>query len=195
MLPRKIKLKPNRKNSRLAADKGFALFTTMVIVIIVGIIALSSMRITDMNEVLAGNSIQRSRAFQAAEGGLIDGEKNASLMSQRRVFSSSVASEGLFTKDSLANHWWRNEDYQGALTPDNAAYPGVAAPPEYVVEEIGNYVSDGGSGIVSLDRGGAAYGRLTSSDREVVLYRLQSNGVGSSNSAQAVVESLYVQSQ
>ena len=182
-------------NYQRGVDQGFALFTTLIIVIIVGIVAVSSLRLTDMTEVLAGNSIQRSRAFQAAEGGLIEGERNVALMAQSRVFSTPEASNGIFEKDSVAEHWWRNEDYTGAQVLDEAAYPGVIDPPEYTVEEIGSYISDGGSGIVSLDRGGAGYGRRTSSGREVVLYRLQSNGVGSSRSAQAVVESLYVQNQ
>ncbi len=183
------------RNYRRGIDKGFALFTTLIIVIIVGIVAVSSLRLTDMTEVLAGNSIQRSRAFQAAEGGLIEGERNATLMAQRRVFSSPGASEGIFARDSVTQYWWRNEDYEGTQVLDDAAYPGVIDPPEYIIEEIGSYVSDGGSGIVSLDRGAAGYGRRTSSGREIVLYRLQSNGVGSSKSAQAVVESLYVQNQ
>jgi Tfp pilus assembly protein PilX len=70
----------------------------------------------------------------------------------------------------------------------------VASSPVYVVEEIGNFLADGGSGIVSLDRGSASYGRKTGSGREIVLYRLQANGVGSTDAAQAVVESLYVKS-
>jgi Tfp pilus assembly protein PilX len=188
---RSLKLRHYRRR----IDKGFALFTTLIIVIIVGIVAISSLRLTDMTEVLAGNSIQRSRAFQAAEGGLIEGERHAALMAQRRVFSSPTASEGIFTRDSVTAHWWRTEDFSGAQILDEAAYPGVIDPPAYIVEEIGSYISDGGSGIVSLDRGGAGYGQRTSSGREIVLYRLQSNGVGSSKSAQAVVESLYVQNQ
>lgn len=175
-------------------EKGFALFTTLIIVIIVGIVAISSLRLTEMTELLAGNSIQRSRAFQAAEGGLIEGEKNAALMAQQRVFSSTEAEGGVFARDSMASHWWRTKSYQGAHVLDDTSYPGVVAPPKYIVEEIGTYIADGGSGIVSLDRGGAGYGRLTSSDREIVLFRLQSKGVGSSNSAQAVVESFYVHS-
>ena len=77
--------------------------------------------------------------------------------------------------------------------PDGT-FPGVASSPVYVVEEIGNFLADGGSGIVSLDRGSASYGRKTGSGREIVLYRLQANGVGSTDAAQAVVESLYVKS-
>lgn len=178
-----------------AREKGFALFTTLVIVIIVGIVAVSSLGLTEMTEVLAGNSIQRSRAFQAAEGGLSEGEQSATLMAQSRVFSSPGAQDGIFARDSIEQYWWRNENFSGAQILDKTVYPGVVEAPSYVVEEIGNYVSDGGSGIVSLDRGGAGYGRLTSSGKEIVLYKLQSNGVGSSTSAQAVVESLYVQSQ
>jgi len=106
-------------------EKGFALFVITVVVFLVGVVSMSNLRLTDLTETLAGNSI------------LVDS-------------------------------------------------------PEYVTEEIGNYLADGGSGIVSLDRGSAGYGRSTLSGRELILYRLQSVGSGSVENSRAVVESLYV---
>jgi len=172
-------------------QRGIALFATMIIVIITGLLALSSLRQTELTEVLAGNSIQRSRALQAAEGGLREAERHAVVMARLRIFSSEEASNGLFSSGSVAPRWWRDGDYAGARTLQTPTYPGIVEPPVYVAEEIGNYVSDGGSGIVSLDRGAARYGRKTSDGREIVLYRLQSSGVGSSTAARAIVESLY----
>lgn len=173
----------------------FALFTTLIIVIIVGIVAVSSLRLTELTEVLSGNSIQRSRAFQSAESALIEGENTVSSLVQNRAFSSSDATGGVFSRNTVAEQWWQEDSYMGAQVSDTIDYLGVVASPSYVVEEVGTYISDDGTGIVSLDRGGGGYGRKTSSDREIVLFRLQSYGVGSTTTARAVIESLYVESK
>lgn len=174
-------------------QSGLALFTTLILVIIVGVVAVSGMRMTEMSEILSGNSIQRSRAFQAAEGGLMVGEQAASEAAEKRLLASSSASEGVFSNSTVDDHWWRQDDYPGAVKLEQDAFPGVSESPRYVVEQIGDYVSDAGSGIVSLDRGAASYGGQTRSDREVMLYRIQTFGVGSTSNAKAVVESLYVE--
>lgn len=176
-------------------QSGLALITTLVLVILVGVISVSGMRMTEISEMLSGNSIQRSRAFQAAEGALMIGEANASLAAEKRIFASSRASEGVFSKGSVDEFWWRQGTYSGAVKLDDGAFPGVVDSPEYVTEEIGGYVSDAGSGIVSLDRGAASYGGKTKGGREVMLYRIQTFGVGSTANAKAVVESHFVADQ
>lgn len=180
---------------RAADERGFALFATLVIVIIVGLLAVSGLRTTELTEVLSGNSIQRSRALQAAEGGLIEAERSAQDMVQRRVFASSAATDGVFTRGAVQDQWWRDTSFSGAQEVSDNSYPGVVDPPAFVIEEVGNYESDGGSGVVNLDRGSGRYGMRTASGRQIVLYRMQSKGVGSTDDAKALIESLYVQSQ
>lgn len=184
-----------RQMYRSVSERGFVLFSTLVIVIIVGLIAVSKLRTSELSEVLAGNSIQRSRAFQGAQGGLIEAERSAAVMAQRRVFASPEATDGVFSRSSVSDHWWREEDYNGSRVVNHDGYPGVVSPPVYVMEEIGNYESDGGSGVVNLDRGSGRYGLRTDSGRQIVLYRMQSKGLGSTDESQALVESLFAQSQ
>lgn len=184
-----------RINIDINPESGFALFTTLIIVIVVGIIAVSGLRQNELTEVLSGNSIQRSRAFQAAEGSLIEGENSALSLVEKRVFSSPTATDGVFSQGTVNSKWWRDDSFSGAHAMAATDFPGVFEPPEYVVEEIGSYEADGASGIVNLDRGAAAYGRRSGSGREVVLFRFQARGKGSSDAAQAVVESIYVQNQ
>ncbi len=186
---------PMQSISNSAHDGGFVLVTTLVIVIVVGILAISGLRTTELTEVLSGNSIQRARAFDAAEGALIEAERSIADSTGRRIVASSNASNGVFSEGAVDEVWWRTDDYAGALQVEDGSYPGVVSSPIYVVEEIGSYESDGGTGIISLDRGGASYGGLTASGKEVSLYRLQSRGVGSTNSAQAIIESLFIKSQ
>ncbi len=180
---------------RSVSERGFVLFSALFIVIIVGLIAVSKLRSSELSEVLAGNSIQRSRAFQGAQGGLIEAERNATVMAQRRIFASPEATDGVFSRSSVGDYWWREEDYNGSQVVNDDNYPGVVSPPVYVMEEIGSYESDGGSGIVNLDRGGGRYGLRTDSGRQLVLYRMQAKGLGSTDQSQALVESLFAQSQ
>lgn len=168
------------------------MFVITVVVFLVGVVSMSNLRLTDLTETLAGNSIQRGRAMQSAEGGLIEAERGSAVLAEKRVFASSNGYTGIFSKGHLPNHWWRSDSFTAATELDTLAYPGVVDSPEYVTEEIGNYLADGGSGIVSLDRGSAGYGRSTLSGRELILYRLQSVGSGSVENSRAVVESLYV---
>ena len=175
------------------SSRGFVLFTTLIIMIIIGILASSSLKSTEAVETLSGNSIQRSRALQAAEGALINAESQIPTLVKNRTFSSKNPNNGVFSRGSTEEDWWRDENFDGKLSTPVGMFAGVAKPPEYVFEEIGNYVADGGSGIVSLDRGAGMYGRKTGGGREVVVYKVQSMGNGSSDTVKAVVESLYGQ--
>ena len=177
-------------------EAGFALFTVLVLTIIAALVLGASMRTAEFGERLSGSSIERNRAFNAAEGGLTFGERTVPGTSQTRTFASSDGADGTFSFGALGEEpsWWQDADFDGATSVIDT-FVGVRNDPEHVVEEIGDYVADGGSGIVSLDRGAAGYGRKTGSGREVVLYRVQSRGTGSSAKVSAVVESLVVRPQ
>ena len=175
--------------------RGFALFTTLVLTVIVAVVLGATLRTVEFGERLSGSSIERHRAFNAAEGGLRLGERALAEAGAERTFASADGRDGTFAFASVDDAWWRDPDFDGATAAPAEAFVGVIAPPEYVIEEVGAYVADGGSGIVSLDRGSAGYGSKTDSGREVVLYRVQSRGNGSAAPVDAVVESLFVQAQ
>lgn len=174
-------------------ERGFALFTTLVVMFVVALVVATNLRTTELSERLSGSFIQRNRAFNAAEGALLTGELGLSALLDRRAFASSDAGAGIHSRDTVETRWWREDDYAGSNAVAPGTFTGVASAPAWVVEEIGDYVADGGAGIVSLDRGAAGYGRKTDAGREIVLYRLQSAGTGSDAAIGAVVESLYVQ--
>ncbi len=178
---------------RGSSERGFALFTTLVVMFVVALVVATSLRTTELSERLSGSFMQRNRAFNAAEGGLLVGEGDMPELLHVRRFASSGADGGVYSFGSVAERWWRDEDFGGGNRVAAGTFTGVAAAPAWVVEEVGDYVADGGGGIVSLDRGAAGYGRKTGTGREIVLYRLQSNGTGSETAVGAVVESLYVQ--
>lgn len=171
-------------------QQGSTLVAVLLITFIIGVMAFGSIDISHVSEKSAGNAIQRSRAFQAADGGIALAEEQAKQLMRRRVFADSRASEGIFSKDSYQQHWWQQENYTGQQQVPVGSVLGVTASPRYIIEEYGQYVSDGGSGISSLDLGSASYGSRSRSGRDVAIYRIQSQGYGSLNNVKSVVETV-----
>ncbi len=172
-----------------AAQGGYVLITVMVVLMIVGIMANSSMDVSISSEHIAGNAIQRSRAFQAADGAHALAEVELEQMLINRVVADDTASNGIFTRSSANDKWWQQSGFSGEHHISGNPMAGVVEQPRYVIEEVGQYVTDGGTGIVSLDIGGAAYGRRTTGGRNVVVYTIESHGKGSFDNVQSVIES------
>ena len=157
---------------------------------IVGIMASGSMNLSHVSEKSAGNAIQRSRAFQAADGGAAIAENQLQSRLGSRIFADSSASEGVFSTDSYTKKWWRTATYTGETSVGTSAILGVVEPPRYILEEVGQYVTDGGSGVASLDLGSSSYGSRSRGGRDVVVYRIESHGRGSFSEVQSVVETV-----
>ena len=152
--------------------------------------AFGSVDISHVSEKAAGNAIQRSRAFQAADGGAAVAQENVQRLIRARTFAESSASEGIFSKDSFEQRWWLRDNYTGQLDVPDDKVLGVMDAPRYIIEEVGQFVTDGGSGISSLDLGSASYGSRTRSGRDVAIYRIQSHGYGSFDDVKSVVETI-----
>ncbi len=186
-----IRLRENRSavHSLRGKQRGYVLITVMVVLMIVGIMANSSMDVSISSEHIAGNAIQRSRAFQAADGAHALAEEELTKMLANRIVADASATDGIFLRSSVSSQWWQQQSFTGDHQVTGDPIAGVVEQPRYVIEEIGQYVTDGGTGIVSLDIGGAAYGSRTTGGRNVVLYSIESHGKGSFDNVQSVVES------
>ncbi|GHD64574.1 pilus assembly PilX family protein [Jeongeupia chitinilytica] len=55
-------------------QQGFVLVVSLILLVIVTILVVNAMRVTTMNEKMAGNYMDRNRAYQAAEQALRQGE-------------------------------------------------------------------------------------------------------------------------
>jgi len=182
----------SQANSAFGAQDGYVLITVMVVLMIVGIMANSSMDVSMSSEHIAGNAIQRSRAFQAADGAHALAEAQLDQMLLNRVVADDTASNGVFTRSSPDERWWQKTSFTGDHHISGDPLAGVIEQPRYVIEEVGQYVTDGGTGVVSLDIGGAAYGSRTTGGRNVVVYTIESHGKGSFENVQSVIESTVV---
>lgn len=173
---------------------GYALVAIVSFIMIVAAMATGGVSLTAKSERLAGNAIQRSRAFLAADGASEIAEKDLEDMMVRRVFADSTGSSGIYTVDQRVEQWWRDGN-RNNVTPqalhevDEDAILGVVEPPKYVIEQLGDFVSDGGTSIINLDIGGASYGRNTAGGREFLLFSVEALGKGSFDEVETVVES------
>ena len=173
------------------AEHGFTLVSVLAILFVVSILAAGGLNQGFFAEKIAGDAIQRDRAFQAADGATTIAQEMLEAMHNNGTKADSLASNGIFSSGSVDEKWWENATYDGAHTVDDGTMLGVFSQPRYIVEEVGRYLTDGGTGVVSLDIGSAAYGRRSQAGREVVLYRAESQGKGSFNETQSVIESIF----
>jgi len=171
---------------------GYVIVTVLIIMLVTGILLSGTIRTTHNIEQVAGHSIQYSRAMEAAEGGGVVAQKNIIQHDGTRLFADSVATDGIFSLDSVDDKWWKDAEFDGQHEVDTGLLTGVAETPRYVYEQIGEYVADGGTGIVNMDIGGASYGRASAGAREFVLYKVQAQGVGSKSNVQRAVETAVV---
>lgn len=182
-------------NTYARKQDGFALVTVLILVIIVGIISTSMLDTSDQSQQVSSALIQRNRAFQAIDTAL--GIAEIELLGDRDVrrFANPTASDGVYSHEAREDQWWRHSTYGGESTIDAGRVLGVVEQPRYTLEELGNYISDGGTGIVSLNTGSGAYGRQGNGVREVVLYSLEAYGKGSYDVVQAAAESIVILNQ
>lgn len=179
--------------SRLATQTGSALIAVLVVTFIVGVITATMFNISDQAHNASAANIQRNRAFQSIDAALMVAEEElANLNAASRLYSDTDASEGIYSFDSRGEKWWNTAALTAAKELEADAVLGVVSPPKYAFEEIGNYVYDGGTGVVNLDVGAAAYGNTTSGGREVILYSVEAYGNGSFDSVKAAAESIVV---
>ena len=175
-------------------QSGYTLVSVLFILFILSIMATGSMNLGDISEKSAGNAIQRSRAFQAADGGAAIAENNLMDRLGSRIYADSIASNGIFSAGTYTQKWWREPVYEGETVVEEDALLGVANPPRHLLEEVGIYATDGGTGIVGLDLGSGSYGNRSRSGREVVLYRVESHGSGSLDNIQSAIETVVIHS-
>lgn len=185
---------PPRQTSRVLPvsnrqqQRGFALISIVIFLIIIGTVATGGVVLSTKTESLAGNAIQRNRSFQAADGAATLAERQIESMMTKRIYADDTASKGIYARDKRGEQWWRTDTTEGVNTADATSILGVVSAPTYVIEEVGDYISDGGTGVVNLDIGGSAYGRASASGREILLFSVESHGNGSFNTVETIVE-------
>lgn len=174
------------------SQQGYTLITVLLLVIIVGVMSNSMLDMSEETLQVSSSIIHRDRVFQSIDSALLVAEQELKEKTKSRVFADANATEGVYSRGTRENQWWRKADVKGRKAVHQDLVLGVVEQPAFVTEEIGTYISDGGTGIVDLSTGSGAYSRASNGAREIVLYRLEAYGKGTFDYVQAAAESTVV---
>jgi len=115
---------------------GYVIVTILVILLVTGILLSGTMRATHNNEQTAGHAIQYNRAMEAAEAGVATARNKLIEYSGSRRFADEIASDGVYSLDSVDSKWWQRAALSGEHEVEDDMLLGVAAPPRYVFEQL-----------------------------------------------------------
>lgn len=168
-------------------QKGVVLIVGLIMVLLISIIALSSIRGSGLQEAMVGNMRDRGVSFQAAEAALSVGESYLRASTppdcNGTVNNNFVCFKDLDNADPATSLQYATmSTFTSKGNTTSLGLTNIVSQPIYVVEELSSYqIKDDGSG---LEAGGNPFG-------QVKPYRITAIGVGFSADAQVVVQSAY----
>ncbi len=163
-----------------ARERGSILIISLIILLVLTMLGISSMSTSTMEERMAGNSRDQSRAFQAAEVGLRQAEVFIDAIASTEVFGQNAGLYALGNPaDIESEETWT--DQSSIQLPDDSV-AGVSSQPRYVVEHISSQGQD------DINIGG--YGE--SSGMEAIdTFRITVRATGGSNDTVVLLQSYY----
>ena len=133
-----------KQNSR-KRQTGSALFISLIILVLMMLIGTTAMQTTVLEEKMSGNTRDQNNAFQAAEAGLLDGERDLHKHINSANIFSAACDDALCLPSTTGTPQWLNATYWGSSSTKTRVYGaktgakalvGVAAPPRYMLEEL-----------------------------------------------------------
>ncbi len=121
----------------MRSQRGLSLIVSLVLLVIVTLLAVSSLRGVVLQARMSGTTTDRSLAFEAAEAALRDAERTAAGIGSGSFPVAGCASGYCATPAATDDPRWMNEAFTGWRT-SAAAAPSGAATPEVFVEDMGD---------------------------------------------------------
>jgi len=156
-------------------QRGAVLAVSLIMLLLLTILGITAIQTTTMQERMAGNSRDLNMAFQAAEAALRKGEIDLTAA----TVPAFDGTGGHFTPAALnADEIWETIDWSTSAINYTTTLYGVAAQPQYIVEELPTIAKNTGS----LEAGLAG---------TVQFYRITSRAVGATSNSIAMLQSVY----
>jgi type IV pilus assembly protein PilX len=160
------------------SQRGVVLIIGLILLLLLSLLGAASMKMARMEESMAGNTQDRTLAFQAAEAAL----REAEVLLQNPALPAFSASNGMYRyqdADAVAPEGL-------LLSADNArvytqTLPDVAAPPLYILEQMAAAPLSSDSLLI-----GTQYG-----SQQRFTYRITALGFGGSASTKVVLRASY----
>lgn len=171
-------------------QQGVALIMAMVFLMILTIIGVTVMSTTSLQEKMAGNVQDKHSAFQAAESALRAAETVVEGWGNKPTdFGNNTAGHYL-PQAGTTMPWWESVNWDplaGEALAIAENIDGVDTQPSYIIEDLGVLPGTGG-GASSIVTGFAPPAAVAG---DASMYRITARGVGRTNTAVAVVQSVY----
>ena len=164
-------------------ERGAVLIVSLIFLLLMTLLGVTAMRMTMMQERMAGNLREAALTFQAAEVGLSTAENQL----QQGIEPQNMVLEGDIDPNYLTNTTWDNAALytEAQLTVSLA---NIATNPRYIVKFLGTWDPD--KNVSSLDPGFSGYG-LTSNAITVAYYRITARGYGQTGNTFRTVQSFF----
>lgn len=174
----------SRKNpvgGRAVKQSGAALLVVLMLLLIITLLGIASMRGGLLQERMAGATIQRGKAFQAAESALREGEEF--VVKNKPTIPSTGCSAGVCAETAAGSDpVWMGTSFWGSGQAKAATAPASDVSAKFVVESYGLSVDK--NAVNSLDP------RALSSGTDAEVYRVVARGESASGS-EVLLQSIY----
>jgi type IV pilus assembly protein PilX len=168
-----------------ARERGAALVTSMLLLLVLTIVGITAMQVTRTQERMAGGARDMNLAFQGAEAALRNGETMIQAETMRPDTCIAVACDfwqanTLVAPQTQNATWWNTngiEFERNPAAPAAGEIQGLQEDPEFVVESIG-FVSD----TLTIGQG-------TPQGRD--FYQVSGHSIGGSGKANTVLRTTY----
>jgi type IV pilus assembly protein PilX len=165
-------------------QRGAALVTSLLLLLVLTIVGITTMQMSRMQERMTGNTGDSMAAFQAAEAAARKGEAfiAAQTTDPIPVDTCAAAPCGVFTEGLAGGNgrvelqprsWWLNNG-----TPSDAL-PGLEETPQYVLEDMPFMRTDGEKVVGEAPPDGRSF------------YQVTSRSTGKSGLAEVVIQTTY----
>lgn len=171
---------------------GAVLATSLILLVVLTLVVVTGMRMTVMDENMAGNMRERSLAFQAAEAGVRDAEafieglaavNKTAFNGNHGLLWSDAAEPNYF--DTSTSSVWANSKSNTKSRLYSASLKGVAAQPRYVVKFIGAINTNNAARANIGGYGQPAMGQ------DISMFKITTHGVGMAESSQVILQTHY----
>jgi len=157
-------------------QKGVVLIVSMIMLLLLTLLAISSMNTTIMEEKITSNYKDKNTAFQAAEAALRDGETYLRDTTPLPIFTGE---NGLYQPTNTGAPRWNLVAWSvAAQRRSYAGLAGVAEQPNYIIEELLPILNPNGTAEVGVEL-------------ENQFYRVTTQAVGASETALVMLQSVY----
>lgn len=164
-------------------QSGAVLIVGLVMVLLISIVALSGIRGTNLQEVMAGNLRNKTITFQAAESALVTGEAVVDYRVAAPECTNAPVTcyrplESQLAKDSVV--YLDGNDFEAKSREANIdlSAAGIGDKPSFIIEELSPFIPMDGSDLTFGGSGGLV---------KIVPYRIIARGTGMGRDSESSV--------